>query len=147
MTRTQPVRTAPGHRMRSRLSTRNLGGVALFLFGTTYLWLTPAFAAPASDTSGAAWAVTLVLSLLTLAGFTVATWGLFHRNAWWVPVTLGSAGLGVLTLIPYWLAAAASAPNPGFDVLIHAVGCAGVFLLLLFPPLRAWVDAHVTSGR
>jgi hypothetical protein len=23
---------------------RNLGGVALFLFGTTYLWLTPMFA-------------------------------------------------------------------------------------------------------
>ena len=147
MTRTEPVPTAPARGTRSRLSVRNLGGVALFLFGSTYLWLTPAFAAPGSDTSGTAWAVTLVLSLVTLAGFTVATWGMFHRNGWWVPVALGSAGLGVVALIPYWVAAASSAPNPGFDVLIHAAGCAAVFLLLLLPPLRAWVDVHVRSGR
>jgi hypothetical protein len=27
-------------------TTRNLGGVALFQFGTTFLWLTPAFSTP-----------------------------------------------------------------------------------------------------
>jgi hypothetical protein len=31
---------------------RNLGGVALFLFGTTYLWLTPMFAARGIPTKG-----------------------------------------------------------------------------------------------
>jgi hypothetical protein len=32
---------------------RNLGGVALFLFGTTFLWLTPAFATPGVSTMAA----------------------------------------------------------------------------------------------
>jgi hypothetical protein len=54
---------------------RNIGGVALFLFGTTFLWLTPTFATRGS-TKGAMWSVTQVLSLATVAGFTIATWGL-----------------------------------------------------------------------
>lgn len=34
---------------------RNMGGVALFLAGSTWLWLTPAFAPKGEDTSGLAW--------------------------------------------------------------------------------------------
>ena len=60
---------------------RNLGGVALLLMGTTWLWLTPAFAGPEVSTSTVMWRVTNVLSLLTIAGFCVATWGLFARPA------------------------------------------------------------------
>lgn len=119
----------------------------MFLFGTTYLWLTPAFALAGSDTSGIAWAATLVLSLVTLAGFTAATWGLFRRSPWWATTALASAALGLLALLPYWVAAASSAPNPTFDVVIHGLGCAGIFLFLLQPRLRAWVDGHVQSGQ
>jgi hypothetical protein len=54
---------------------RNVGGVALFLFGTTFVWLTPMFAAAAVDTSGAAWSTTAVLAAVTIIGFTIATWG------------------------------------------------------------------------
>ena len=126
---------------------RNLGGTALFLFGTTYLWLTPAFASPAIDTSGVWWAMTLVLSLITLAGFTVATWGLFARRSWWAPAALVSTAVGVLALVPFWIAAHASGEiTPWFTVLIHALGCAGVLLLLLVPTRRARVDRHVMSG-
>jgi hypothetical protein len=59
-----------------------------------------------------------------------------------------SAGLGVLVLIPFWIAAhTAAETTPGLTVLIHALGCAGVFLLLLVPPLRGWVDRHVAAGH
>jgi hypothetical protein len=44
---------------------RNLGGVALFLFGTTYLWLTPMFARRGISTEGLWWSVTQVLALGT----------------------------------------------------------------------------------
>lgn len=50
---------------------RNLGGIALFLAGTTWVWLTPTFATRGVSTSGAVWAVTRALCLLTVAGFCV----------------------------------------------------------------------------
>jgi hypothetical protein len=89
-------------------TVRNLGGIALFLFGTTFLWLTPAFASKDVSTDGALWAVTRVMALVTLAGFLVATYGLFQRDSWWETVAVGSAVLGLLTLVPFWIAAAKS---------------------------------------
>jgi len=84
---------------------RNLGGVALFLFGTTYLWLTPMFAKQGLSTRGVLWSITQVGSLLTLLGFAVATWGLFKRASWWDETAIGSAILGLVVLVPYWIAA------------------------------------------
>jgi hypothetical protein len=103
---------------------RNMGGVALFLFGTTFLWLTPAFASQGVSTKGVAWSVTQVGALVTLALFTAATWGLFAKAGWWEVVAAATtATVGFLVLIPYWLAAShAGEPNPGFNVLIHARG-------------------------
>src|SRR4029453_823704 len=89
-------------------TVRNIGGVALFLFGTTFLWLTPAFATRGISTEGGWWTATRALGLLPVAGFTVATWGLFRRDAWWEPVGLGSALVGLVALVPYWIAASRS---------------------------------------
>jgi hypothetical protein len=148
MSRTGLQEGRSGQGTGGKFTIRNVGGIALFLFGTTYLWLTREFASAGLDTSGALWAVTEVASLATLAGFTVATWALFKRRSWWAMAALASAVLGVLVLIPFWIAAdAAGETTPGFTVLIHALGCAGVFLLLLTPGLRAWVDRHVMLGR
>lgn len=127
---------------------RNIGGVALFLFGTTFSWLTPPFASRGVSTTGAMWAVTGVLALATLAGFMVATWGLFRKASWWEGAAVASAVLGAVVLIPYWLAAShAGETNPGFNVVIHAVGGAGVFVLLLVPRLEHWVSGHVLAGH
>jgi hypothetical protein len=127
---------------------RNLGGVALFLFGTTFLWLTPAFASAGVPTTGVAWSVTNVLSLVTIALFTAATWGLFTKAGWWEPVAVVAAVVGFAVLIPYWIAAGhAGEVNPGFNVAIHALGSAGVLVLLLVPSLERWVDGHVLAGR
>jgi hypothetical protein len=126
---------------------RNMGGVALFLFGTTFMWLTPSFASQGVSTKGVAWSITQVLSLVTLALFTAATWGLFTKAGWWEAVAVLAAILGFVVLIPYWLAAShAGEPSPGFNVLIHALGSVGVLVLLLVPSLERWVDGHVLAG-
>ena len=126
MTRTDRPDTRPEHGTGGKFTIRNTGGVALFLFGTTYLWLTREFASAGLNTSGLWWAVTEVLSLVTVAGFTVATWGLFTRRSWWATAALASTGLGVLVLIPFWIAAhAAGEITPWFTVVVHARLCRG----------------------
>ena len=127
---------------------RNIGAGALFLFGTTFLWLTPAFATRGVSTAGRLWSVTGVLSLITLAGFTLATWGLIKNAGWWETVALTSAVLGVAVLVPYWFAAShAGEATPGFNVFVHLLGDAGVFVLLLVPSLERWVSVHVVTGH
>lgn len=126
---------------------RNIGGIALFLFGTTFVWLTPEFATRGLSTTGMWWSLARWLSLATLLGFTAATWGLFQKVAWWESAALASAVLGVVALLPYWIAAhQAGESTPAFNVFIHALGSAGVFVLLLVPSLERWVDSHVMSG-
>lgn len=129
-------------------TVRNLGGAALFLFGSTFVWLTPMFAAPGVDTSGAAWATAGALAWVTMIGFTIATWGLFRRAGWWETLAVASAVAGLVTLAPYWVAAQGSGVvNPVFDVAIHAAGSAGVLVLLRVPRLEHWVGGHVLAGH
>lgn len=126
---------------------RNIGGVSLFLFGTTFLWLTPEFVTQGLSRTGTLWSIVRVLALTTALGFTIATWGLFQRGAWWEVVALASAALGLVALVPYMIAARAVGEQPAaFNALIHAVGSAGVFALLLVPRLEQWVDSHVMPG-
>ena len=129
-------------------TVRNLGGVALFLFGTTYLWLTPMFASRGVSTNGVWWAITRILAFATLLGFIVATWGLFKKSAWWDVAAITSAIAGLVVLIPYWVAAhGGGETNPWWNVLIHALGAVGVLLLLTVRVLASWVNGHVLAGR
>jgi ABC-type microcin C transport system permease subunit YejB len=130
-------------------SIRNVGGVALFLAGSTWLWVTPAFATKGVDTSGLLWSVTRVLSLVTMAGFVVATVGLFARQSWWEDVVLASAGLGLVTLAPYWAAGVRGGETTGtvaWNATVHVIMVAGVFVFLLVPSIEGWVQRHVMSG-
>jgi cell shape-determining protein MreD len=128
---------------------RTMGGVALFLAGTTWLWLTPAFASKDVTRSGALWTASHVLSLITVAAFLVATWGLFARHSWWEPAALAAAGIGLITLLPYWAAATGGGETTGttaWNAFVHVVVVAGIFALLLIPKLEHWVDGHVMTG-
>jgi hypothetical protein len=130
-------------------SIRNLGGVALLLTGSTWLWLTPTFASRGVSTSGLLWTITRGLCLLTVAGFGAATWGLFARHTWWEAVALSSAVLGLVALIPYFAAAHAGGESAGaasWNAFVHVLMVAGVFALLVVPQLEGWVDRQV-MGR
>jgi hypothetical protein len=134
---------------KTMFTIRNLGGISLLLAGSTWLWLTPAFAGRGVSTTGVMWAITRVLCLLTIAAFCVATWGLFARHGWWEPVAIGSAALGLLTLIPYWVAAHTGGEPVGtvtWNSFVHVLMVAGVLTLLLVPELERWVSQHVMSG-
>ena len=73
-----------------------------------------------------------------------ATWGLFKKAGWWERVAIASAVLGLVVLIPYWIAAHnRGETTPWFTVLIHAVGAIGVLASCWFPPWRA--GSMVTS--
>ena len=118
---------------------RNMGGVALLLAGSTWLWLTPAFATRGVSTSGPWWAITRVLCLLTVAAFCVATWGLFARDGWWEAAALGSAGLGLIVLVPYWIAAHGGGETAGtaiWNAFVHVLMVTAVFVLLTVPPFE-----------
>lgn len=128
---------------------RTMGGLALLLAGSTWLWLTPAFAGREVVTTGISWSITRVLCLVTIAGFSAATLGLFARQEWWEWAALGSAGVGLLTLVPYWVAAARGGEPAGtttWNVFVHVVMLGGIFALLLVPQWERWVDHHVMSG-
>ena len=75
---------------------RTLGGIALLMAGSSWLWITPTFATRGVNTSGIWWNITMVLALLTVLGFLVATWGLFARWSWWENAALASAALGLV---------------------------------------------------
>lgn len=142
-----PVGIRVGVEVSAMFTIRTLGGVALFLFGTTFIWLTPEFASRGISTAGVLWEVTRWLALVVVIGFTAATWGLFTRTSWWGGAAVASAALGLVVLIPYWIAAhSAGETTPGFNVLIHALGSAVVFALLLTPSMERWVSTHVMSG-
>lgn len=128
---------------------RNMGGVALFLAGSTWLWLTPMSATKGVTTSGFLWSTTRALSLLTIVGFSVATVGLFARQSWWASAAIGSAVVGLLALIPYWFAGTKGGEATGtvaWNATVHVLMVAGIFTLLLVPQLERWVQHHVMSG-
>lgn len=128
---------------------RNLGGVALLLMGSTWLWLTPEFAGRGVSTAGQLWAVTRLFCLLTVAGFSIATWALFARHSWWETAALGSAVLGVLALLTFSVTATRGGESAGavtWNVFVHVLMLTGMLALLLVPSLERWVDNHVMSG-
>lgn len=129
------------------VTIRNVGGVALFLRGTAFLWITPAFASRGVSTEGTLWAVTRVLALAAMAGFLVATVGLFRRDAWWETVAVLAALVWLVAAAVFWVAASrAGETTPWWTALVLAVGCCGVLLLLRVSRLEQWVDHHVMDG-
>ena len=127
---------------------RNMGGVALFLAASTWLWLTPMFATKGVTTSGFLWSATRALSLLTIVALCVATVGLFARQPWWETAAISSAVIGLSALIPYWFAGTRGGESTGtvsWNVMVHTLMVAGILTLLLVPQLERWVQHHVTT--
>jgi len=90
------------------------------------------------DLAGARWAVVQVLVWLSIIGFAAATWGIFRSQTWWVPVTGGSAVLGVATAVMYLIAARGvpGIANLGSNVAIHIGVSLAILIAVATPRLR-----------
>ena len=125
---------------------RVLGGIALFLAGSSWLWTTSSFATKGVNTSGFLWTLATVLIPLTVLGFSIATWALFARGNWWEYAALASAAIGLIALVPYWFAAVGggeTAGTAGWNAFVHVLMVAIVAVLLLVPPFERWVNHQV----
>jgi hypothetical protein len=123
-------------------TSKNVVAVGLFVFGSTYLWMTPAFAGRTPPPTGMAWTLVNILALVAVAGFTVAAWTVFKQYPWWGSVTLVSAVIGLVAVIPF----AVGQIDIGFadlgvqiNLWMHLVGSAAAVAVVLQPGIHGWV--------
>ena len=128
-------------------SLKNWVAVGLFLFGSTFLWMTRDFLANPREGSGALWSVIQVLVLAAVVGFTGAAWGVFKEASWWEPVAVASAVLGLAALVPYVIGVRqiGDAGDAGvqMNIAIHAVGIVAVFVVVLATPVHDWIADRI----
>jgi hypothetical protein len=125
---------------------KNLLAVALFLFGSTFLWMTPAFAGRTPPPTGPAWTLVNILALAAVAGFTIAAWAVFKQYSWWGPVTLVSAIIGLVAVIPFVIGVlqiGTGLADLGIQINLwmHLLGCVAAVAVVGLPDLHTWV-AH-----
>jgi len=124
---------------------RNVFALALFLFGTTFLWLTAAFLGDKQAAAkGAVWAVVQVGAILVIVGFAAGAWGVFKETLWWQPIAIVSAIVGLIVLIPYWIGASdLSVANIWANLALHAIGSVAVLVVLLVPLAHEWLLGRI----
>ena len=112
----------------------NLVAIGLFLFGSTFLWMTPAMAGTTPPPTGTAWMLTNLLSFAAVIGFTVAAWAVYKQYAWWDTAALVSGIVGLVAVVPF-------AVSPAWFYAVHK-------LIGLRPTavLRQLVGPAVASG-
>jgi hypothetical protein len=123
---------------------RNVFAVGLLLFGSTFLWMTAAFAGRTPPPEGTAWTIENVLALLAVAGFTIAAWGVGKDLGWWETVALASAVVGLVAVVPYVVALgqshiAVADAGVGINIAMHTIGSAIVLAIAAWPVANAWV--------
>jgi hypothetical protein len=124
---------------------RNMTALGLFFFGTTFLWLTPAFLGGKRELTGIAWSVLQGLVLLTILGFALAAWGIFKDSSWWQLAAVISGAFGIAAVIPYWIATRGMTgiENVGSNLAIHGLGSLLVVTALVVPLCRDWLVARL----
>jgi hypothetical protein len=123
---------------------KNLLAIALFLFGSTFLWMTPAFAGRTPPPTGMAWSMVNILALAAVAGFTVAAWAVVKQYSWWAPVTLASASVGLATVVLFVVAvlqAGIGLMDLGVQINLwmHLLGSVAAVAVVRLPDLHTWV--------
>lgn len=128
-------------------SFKNLVALGLFVFGTTFLWMTRDFLANPREGTGAIWSMIQVLALASIVGFAAAGWGVFKDASWWEPVALGSATVGLVALVPYVIGIVQlgdqSDAGVQMNIAIHAFGIAAVFAIVLVPIVHEWIARRI----
>jgi hypothetical protein len=127
------------------LTFRNVFALVLFLFGTTFLWLTAAFIGDKqAEALGAVWTVVQVGAILVIIGFAAGAWGVFRNTSWWQPIVIVSAIAGLLVLIPYWIGGSSlGVANMWTNLALHALGSVAVLAVLLVPSAHTWLLGRI----
>jgi hypothetical protein len=125
---------------------KNWVALGLFLFGTTFLWMTRDFLANPREGTGTLWSTIQVLAFVTIIGFAIAAWLVF-KDASWEPVAIASAIVGVVALVPYLIGVQQVGDAGDGGVLIniatHVVGVAAVLVVALVPTVHEWLTRRI----
>jgi hypothetical protein len=123
---------------------KNVVALGLFLFGTTFLWMTAAMAGKTPSPTGTAWTLANVLAYLAVVSFTVAAWAVFKQYSWWGTAALISGIVGLVAVVPFVVGQ--SQLDVGFGDLgvqinlwMHVLGSAAVIAIVLVPLAHRWV--------
>ena len=129
------------------LSFKNWVALGLFLFGSTFLWMTRDFLANPREATGTLWSAIQVFVLVAIIGFSIAAWVLFKEATWWEPVALTSAIVGLAALVPYVIGVrqVGDAGDAGvqMNIAIHAMGIAAVLVVVLVPVVHNWLVRRI----
>jgi hypothetical protein len=123
------------------LSARAIVAIVVFIFGTTFLWLTPAFVGSSVKAEGTLWTVVQIVSLVTILGFAVAAYGVWRDALPWEGIVIGSGVVGLVATGTYGLAVRdlSGAVNVVPNLVIHGLGSLVVLLVLLVPAAHGWL--------
>ena len=125
---------------------KNWVALGLFVFGTTFLWMTRDFLANPREGTGTLWSTIQVLALVAIVGFGFAAWLVF-KEASWEPIALASAVVGLAALVPYVVGVqrVGDSGDAGvqINIAVHVVGVAVVFALVLLPAAHDWLAKRI----
>ena len=127
---------------------KNLLALGLFLFGTTFQWMTPAFAGKTPPPTGTAWTLANILALIAVAGFTIAAWAVFKQYSWWETAALVSGIVGLVAVVPFivgqsQLDVGLADPGVQINLWLHLLGSAAVIAIVLLPGAHDWVTRRL----
>lgn len=127
---------------------RNLVALGLFLFGTTFFWMTAAMAGKTPPPSGTAWTFANVLAYIAVIGFAIAAWGVFKQYSWWETAAVVSGVVGLVAVVPFIVGQ--SQLDVGFadlgvqiNLWMHILGSAAVIAIVLLPFAHDWVTRRL----
>ena len=127
---------------------RNVVALGLFLFGTTFLWMTAAMAGKTPPPTGIAWTATNVLAYVAIIGFTIAAWAVFKQYSWWETAALVSGFVGLVAVVPFivgqsQLEVGFGDPGVQINLWMHILGSAAVIAIVLLPAAHGWVTQRL----
>jgi hypothetical protein len=128
---------------------KNLAALGLFLFGSTFLWMTASFAGRVPPPSGFAWSLDNVLAFVAVVGFGAAAWGVLKDQSWWEVTAVASAIVGLVAVVPYLVGLAqidVGLADPGVQInlAMHVLGSATVIAIVSVPTLHQWLSSRLT---
>jgi hypothetical protein len=123
---------------------RNVVALGLFLFGTTFLWMTPAMAGRTPPPTGTAWTLANLLAFIAIIAFAIAAWAVFKQYSWWETAAVVSGIVGLVAVVPFIVGQ--SQLDVGFrdlglqiNLWMHVLGSAAVIAIAFLPAAHDWV--------